>query len=206
MGPACGPGSRPLYGAVRVIAGSLGGRRLAAPAGATTRPTSDRVREAIFNILGAPPTGARVLDLFAGAGGLGIEALSRGAAHADFVDQSRAAIACLRGNLAALGLAADRARVRQGDATRVLADLARGAASTPGAGFDWLFIDPPYASELVVTALTRLGEGEICRPGAVVVAEHDRRRVLDPSYGALARTDERRYGDTSVSFYRRPEP
>jgi 16S rRNA (guanine966-N2)-methyltransferase len=183
---------------VRIIAGSLGGRRLTAPPGAATRPTSDRVREAIFNILGPPPDGARVLDLFAGAGGLGIEALSRGAAYGHFVDQSRAAIRCLKGNLDALGLA-DRSRVVLADAGRALADLER--AGDPG--FDWIFLDPPYASDLVTATLGRLATGPLAAPGAVVIAEHDRRRVLDPSYGALELASHRRYGDTAVSFYRR---
>jgi 16S rRNA (guanine966-N2)-methyltransferase len=187
---------------VRVIAGSLGGRRLAAPAGHGTRPTSDRVREAIFNILGPPPEGARVLDLFAGAGGLGIEALSRGAAHAVFVDQAKAALRCLRDNLAALGLTAA-TRIVAGDARRALEDLDRAAAADPAAGFDWIFLDPPYASDLADAALVRIGAGALARPGAVVVVEHDRRVALDPARGVLELADARRYGDTAVSLYRR---
>lgn len=185
---------------MRVIGGRLGGRRLSAPAGDATRPTSDRVREAIFNILGPPPDDARVLDLFAGAGGLGIEALSRGAASAVFVDASRAAARTVRANLAALGLD-DVTRVVIADAARALGDLERG-----GAAFDWIFVDPPYATELAEQALRRLGGGALVRPGAVVVVEHDRRRALDQAYGALELRDRRRYGDTEVSFYRRVEP
>jgi 16S rRNA (guanine966-N2)-methyltransferase len=184
---------------VRVIGGRLGGRRLVAPEGDGTRPTSDRVREAIFNILGPPPDGARVLDLFAGAGALGIEALSRGAGFALFVDQARSARRCVEQNLATLGLSAA-ARVVAGDARRVLADLGR----TTTAAFDWAFVDPPYASDLAATALAALGASDaLLGAGAVVVVEHDRRTALDPSYGALALDDQRRYGDTAVSFYRR---
>ena len=120
---------------MRVIAGRLGGRKLVAPRGLSTRPTSDRVREALFSALGAV-TGARVLDLFAGTGALGVEAISRGAARAVFVESARPALAALRENLGALGLAESARVVPQ------LAERALGAVIAEGP-FDLIFADPP---------------------------------------------------------------
>jgi 16S rRNA (guanine(966)-N(2))-methyltransferase RsmD len=197
---------------MRIIGGSLGGRRLKAPPGSTTRPTSDRVREAIFNILGPPPPHARVLDLFAGAGSLGLEALSRGAARAEFVDHSQAAARCVRQNARALGVD-ERCRVHCQDALALLRRWCESAprrqpAASPGEPlrFDWGFVDPPYQGDLAARALEILGQGELIGPGAVVVVEHDRRHVPANTYGSLVRTDHRRYGDTEVSFYRIPAP
>lgn len=163
-----------------------------APPGADTRPTSEKVREAIFNIL-PDVEGMQVLDLFAGSGALGIEALSRGAAHATFVDQGKAALASVRGNLRDLGLDA-RATVLSGDA------VALASRHVPRSPWQLVFIDPPYRSDLAVrsaTALAHLAED------AVVVIEHDRRNAPPDEVGSLLRTDERRYGDTLVSFYAR---
>jgi 16S rRNA (guanine(966)-N(2))-methyltransferase RsmD len=179
---------------MRIISGHLGGRRLRAPAGAATRPTSDRVREAIFNILGAPDEAGSVLDLFAGSGAMGLEALSRGAADATFVDQGKLALIALRANLDELGVG-DRARVIAGDALTFL--------RKPGGGpWRWVFIDPPYRSELARQALDLLGaEPARLTADAVVVVEHDRRNPPQTRHGSLLRTDSRRYGDTVVSFY-----
>lgn len=180
---------------MRIIGGSLGGRRLRAPRGLATRPTGDRVREAIFNILGPPPDGARVLDLFAGAGGLGLEALSRGAAEATFVDASAAACRAIDDNARDLGLVG-RVRVIRGDVHRVLARLA--------GPFEWIFLDPPYAGDDLAQALAALPRA------GVVIAEHDRRRPPPDSVngraGGLVVADRRRYGDTEVSFYREISP
>jgi len=175
---------------VRVIAGTFGGRRLAAPPGSRTRPTSDRVREALFSILGARVPGARVLDLFAGSGALGIEALSRGASSAVFVDDAASAIKAIRANLEALAITAD---VRRADALRFL-----GAASGDGAQYDLVFLDPPY--RLADTLADRLSEAipAVLAPGAVAVAESDRRAPLALDLPLL---DERRYGDTLIRIY-----
>jgi 16S rRNA (guanine(966)-N(2))-methyltransferase RsmD len=176
---------------MRIVAGSVGGRVLRAPPGADTRPTSEKVREAIFNIL-PDVEGMQVLDLFAGSGALGIEALSRGATHATFVDQGKTALAAVRGNLETLGLAA-RATVLSGDA------VALAARHVPASPWQLVFIDPPYRSDLALrsaSALAHLAEG------ASVVIEHDRRHVPPDELGSLLRTDQRRYGDTMVSFYR----
>jgi 16S rRNA (guanine966-N2)-methyltransferase len=182
---------------MRIVGGDLGGRVLRAPAGAATRPTSEKVREAIFGILarlGSPMEGARVLDLFAGSGALGIEALSRGAGHATFVDFGKAPVEVIRGNLRGLGVEA-RAAVVSGDA---VAAAARPAIPP----FDFVFIDPPYASDLATRAALALPADNLA-PDATIIIEHDRRHAPPESLGTLVRIDERRYGDTLVSFYQR---
>ena len=168
---------------MRVVAGIYGGRTLRAPAGSATRPTSDRVREALFSILGDRVTEAAVLDLYAGSGALGIEALSRGAASATFVDSAPKAITALKGNLAALGITAT---VHRAEATKWL----RSAE----AQYDLVFLDPPYREAARLgPALSGLLPG-----GALVVTESDRRAPLELS---LPLTDERRYGDTLIRIH-----
>jgi 16S rRNA (guanine966-N2)-methyltransferase len=181
---------------VRIVGGSLGGRVLRAPRGAATRPTSEKVREAVFAILG-DVGGARVLDLFAGAGGLGIEALSRGAAHVTFVDSAKPALAAIRANLRELQIADARVTLHAGDAV-AFAGRAAGASSP----WNLVLVDPPYASDLAVRAATALAlaPGALAA-GATLVIEHDRRHAPPDALGSLLRTDERRYGDTHVSFY-----
>ena len=174
---------------MRVVAGTLGGRTLRAPKGSETRPTSDRVREALFSIL-ASVDGAHVLDLFAGSGALGIEALSRGAAKATFVDSAAAAVAPVRQNLAALGLQAE---VLQMPALRAL-------TCTPVAErqYDLVFLDPPYrmASSLGPQLSTTLPP--ILSQGARVVVESDRRAPLSLDMTLLR---ERQYGDTLIRVH-----
>jgi 16S rRNA (guanine966-N2)-methyltransferase len=178
---------------MRIVRGSHGGRVLRAPHGAATRPTSEKVREAIFNIL--PDVGGmQVLDLFAGSGALGIEALSRGATHATFVDQAKPALSVIRHNLRELGLE-DRATVLAGDA------VALGARHVPASPWQLVFVDPPYRSDLALRAVQTLAH---LAPGAVVVLEHDRHNAPPDEVGSLVRTDQRRYGDTLVSFFRGP--
>jgi 16S rRNA (guanine966-N2)-methyltransferase len=186
---------------MRIVGGSLGGRVLRAPAGADTRPTSEKVREAIFNILenllpADGVTDGEVLDLFAGSGALGIEALSRGAARATFVDAGKPALAAVRANLKVLGLE-DRATVIAGDS------VAAAARQVPNHGWRLVFVDPPYASGLAVRAVLAIPSTHFA-PGAVIVIEHDRRHVPPEMLGSLLRTDQRRYGDTMVSFFRGP--
>ncbi len=180
---------------MRIVGGPLGGRRLRAPAGAATRPTSDKVREAVFQIIGPPPDDTVVLDLFAGSGALAIEALARGAVSADLVDSARGALASCRANLADLGLGA-RARLHGGDALKFL------AGPPPPTPWRWIFIDPPYASDLAARALVALGAPHLgLAADAVVVVEHDRRHLPATRVGTLLRTDQRRYGDTWLSFF-----
>ena len=178
---------------MRVIAGRLGGRRLSAPRGRTTRPTSDRVREALFSMLG-PIDGASVLDLFAGTGALGIEALSRGAAKALFVERDAAAVAALKGNLARLELGEPQARVRVGEAL-----VALRSARRAGETYDLVFVDPPYGqlrdSERELSALLPT----VLAPGARVVVESDRRA---PAELPLVVAQRKRYGDTTITIHR----
>ncbi len=175
---------------MRVIAGELGGRLLRAPQGRGTRPTADRVREAIFSILG-DVTGLRVLDLFAGSGALGIEALSRGADEAVFVDNDARAITAVRLNLAALDLAA---QVSRGDALAFLADAAPDAPP-----FDLVFVDPPYSSANRLAPQLAKRLTPVLAEDAVIVTESYKREPLELPF-ALVR--ERTYGDTRVAVHR----
>jgi len=183
---------------VRIVGGNLGGRVLRAPPGAATRPTSEKVREAVFDILGPRLSlgDAHVLDLFAGTGAFGLEALSRGAVHATFIDSARAAVAAIRNNLRALGVA-DRATVVAGDA------VVHAARHAPAAPWRLVFVDPPYRSDLAARAVTALPPDHLA-PDAVVVIEHDRHNVPPDQVGSLLRTDQRRYGDTLISFFAAP--
>ncbi len=175
---------------MRVVAGRYGGRRLIAPAGSQTRPTSDRVREALFSVLGPAVQEARVLDLFAGSGALGIEALSRGAQSAVFVDRSRKAIQAVRANLDALGIDAD---VRP-----IAARTALRAASARREAYDLVFLDPPYRHAAELGRELSEGLAAVLAAGARVVTESDRRAVLELD---LPMTDERRYGDTVLRIH-----
>ncbi|HEV3319048.1 MAG TPA: 16S rRNA (guanine(966)-N(2))-methyltransferase RsmD [Solirubrobacteraceae bacterium] len=178
---------------MRVIAGLYGGRRLTAPKGRTTRPTSERVREALFAMLG-DIEGARVLDLFAGTGALGIEALSRGAVRAVFVEPDRAAIGALQSNLAALGLTGEQAQLR-----REHAEEALGRARKCKETYDLLLIDPPYGRALQLGPRLSAALGGVLAPQARVVLESDRRTPLRLG---LALEKERRYGDTTIAIHR----
>jgi len=181
---------------VRIIAGALKGRRLVTPRGGTTRPTADQVRIALMDTLTPRLPAARVLDLFAGAGGVGLEALSRGAAHATFVERDPRAVAALRANIEALGVGA-LARVRRGDVLRELAALDRA-----GEQFDIVFLDPPYDADLVETTLQSLGGGGLLAPAGLVVAQHFTKRAPAAAIGALASVRTRRFGETTLTFYR----
>ncbi len=173
---------------MRVVAGRFGGRRIEAPPGRDTRPTSDRVREALFSILGPAVEGARVLDLYAGSGALGIEALSRGASSATFVDSAPRAVAAVRRNLESLGV---EATVERADA---VSWLKRGSAT-----FDLVFLDPPYSS--APREAQELSEHlpAVLSNNHVIVTESDKRAPLELDF-PLA--DERVYGDTRVAIHR----
>ena len=180
---------------MRIVGGSLRGRRLLAPDGADIRPTADRAREALFNILqhsALLPTGlvgASVLDLFAGTGAIACEALSRGADHATLVELDRAALACAKHNLEALGLGA-RATVLPVDATRL------PKAAQP---VRFAYLDPPYRSGLAAPALASLAAGGWLAPGALAVVELAAREDFTPPAGFALR-DERRYGAARLVF------
>jgi 16S rRNA (guanine966-N2)-methyltransferase len=185
---------------MRIIGGRVGGRTLKAPRGVSTRPTSDKVREAVFNILvtrGDPP--AQVLDLYAGSGALGLEALSRGSDRAVFLDADDEACDLVRANAASLGLSAD---VRCSPVVRWLVKEAGGE-------YGWIFLDPPYDShqtgELDKALDLIAGKGLLEPAAGILVAEHDWRHAPAERYGTLALFDRRRYGQTAVSFYRRED-
>jgi 16S rRNA (guanine966-N2)-methyltransferase len=173
-----------------VIGGRFGGRTLSAPRGRATRPTPERVREALFSIL-VSVEGARVLDLFAGSAALGIEALSRGAADATFVDSSAAAIAAVRRNLQELGIDA---QVRRQSASAFL-----GGAREDARHYDLVFLDPPYRHATTLGRELSTALGPVLAPGARVVTESDRRAPLELE--GLDCLDERRYGDTLIRIY-----
>lgn len=184
----------------RIIAGSAGGRSLRTPKGDRTRPTSDRVREALFSALAARGAlaGARVLDLYAGSGALGLEALSRGAFRATFVETDRAAAGLIRTNAATLGL-----REAVVATTRVESFLAGGGH----AAYDLVFLDPPYAlaTDAVESALAMLVTGGWLAPEALVVLERSTRSA-EPAWPlGLAGTTHKRYGETTVWFAERAE-
>jgi 16S rRNA (guanine966-N2)-methyltransferase len=172
---------------MRVVAGAFKGRRLQAPRGSRTRPTADRVREAVFSVLG-DVSAARVLDLYAGSGALGIEALSRGAASATFVERDQRAAAILRRNLEAVGAEAE---VRRQDALRFLA----GEAGP----FDLVFVDPPYDAAVRVAGPLSERLPAVLEQGARIVTESDKRTPLEL---ALPLELERIYGDTRIAVHR----
>lgn len=174
---------------MRVIAGSARGVKLVAPRDPGTRPIADRVKETIFGILGARVIDAHVLDLYAGSGAIGVEALSRGAAHVTFVERSPDALRALRRNLEQTGLAS-RGEVVAADVTRFLGRPA-------DASHDLAFLDPPYAERAILAPLRQLLPH--LRIGATVVVKHFWRADL-PQLDGLARTRDRRFGETGVTF------
>jgi 16S rRNA (guanine966-N2)-methyltransferase len=194
-------GARREESSMKVISGQAHGHRLKAPHGMATRPTSARVRESIFSRLAArlDLTGLTVLDLFAGSGALGIEALSRGAKAAFFVDSSRAAATAIRNNLDALGFA-PRGRLLTADARRALAEL-----SSQGIRFDLVMCDPPYEQGLSAGILARLCDLALLARGGWVVLELSRREPV-PEESRLERVSVATLGDHRIALYRRAEP
>lgn len=182
---------------MRIIAGQFRGRKLASVKDTAIRPTSDRVREALFNILGSKPLESCVLDLFSGSGALGLEALSRGARHSVFVDNDDRSLAVLRRNIAHCKMAAC-TTVIQWDVIKNLYCLNRDDL-----GFDLVFMDPPYGLGIIERALINLTRQDVLLPDAIVVAEHPSKEAIDLSGTGLQITDHRRYGSSSLSFMSR---
>jgi len=176
---------------MRIIAGSLKGRRLRTPTWPGLRPTSDRLRETLFNIVGPRLESARVLDGYAGTGAIGIEALSRGAAHVVFVDRDPRAVRLVAENL-------ERCGVRNGYAI-IRADLARGATPGGGRGFDLVMLDPPYEDPEAAVVVARAGAW--LTAGGLLVLEHARRQPAPPVAGPLRHTRTVTSGDSALSFY-----
>ena len=186
-------------GAMRVIAGTYRSRPIAAPRGARTRPTSDRLRETLFNILAPSIAAARFVDLYAGTGAVGIEALSRGAEHVYFAERAAPAVAAIRANLGALKIQSGYTLESRGTAA-LLEQLARA-----GAAVDIVFLDPPWEAEAEYAAtLQFLGSARgavMLADGAVVIAEHSSRSRLAERYGRLVQTRTLIQGDAALSFY-----
>jgi 16S rRNA (guanine966-N2)-methyltransferase len=179
---------------LRIIGGELKGRKLVAVRGANTRPTADRIREAIFNILNMRVRGTMVLDLFAGTGALGIEALSRGAQYACFLDVAKGPLSALKRNLAACGLE-NRAKIIHWD---VLKNLNCIRSIRPL--FNLVFMDPPYHKNMIAPALINLQNCRCLQSSAGVVVEHSQLEPIAGGDSAFKITDQRRYGKTLVSF------
>jgi 16S rRNA (guanine(966)-N(2))-methyltransferase RsmD len=184
----------------RIIGGAAKGRRLKTAAGDSTRPTGARVRQALFDILAPVIPGCRFLDAFAGSGGVGLEALSRGAAKVVLVDREAAAVDAAKENAKALAKSGGEVQVFRQDAGTAIAALA-----DRGTRFDVVYLDPPYASDLYEPLLSLLDEGPLLAGGGVVVAEHFHKRPLPERIGGLVRTRQKRVGDHCLSFYRRTD-
>lgn len=178
---------------MRVITGTARGTNLKAPDGLTTRPTADKVKQAVFNIIQYEIAG-EVLDLFAGSGQLGIEALSRGASHAVFVDAGKPAIAVIRENLKKTHLE-DRAEVVCCDYMTYLANCKKR--------FRIVFLDPPYAENYLENAIKRISEIDILAEGAIIVSERPLGKPLDEDFPGLVRSKDYHYGKTTVTLFRR---
>ena len=181
---------------MRIIGGDFKGKKLASLRGSATRPTADRVRESIFNITASIIQDTAVLDLFAGTGALGLEALSRGAASAVFIDSEIPAVKIIEKNIISCRVS-DRARVIRWDIRRNLNCL---SAAVPV--FDLVFMDPPYHADLTTPALKHLIKQGILKNNAAVIVEHASTVPIIPGIAGLKLTDQRIYGKTGVSFFR----
>ena len=177
----------------RIIAGRGRGRRLKSPAGHATRPTGGRVRQTLFDVLAPEVPGCRFLDAFAGNGGVGLEALSRGAVKVVLVDKSGPAVEAIRENARALAASGGEVEAGRPDGA--------GRADR-GRQFEIVYLDPPYASDLYEPLLDGLGRGTLLAAAGVVVAEHFHKRLLPETIGGLERTRTVRVGDHCLSFYR----
>jgi 16S rRNA (guanine(966)-N(2))-methyltransferase RsmD len=181
---------------MRVIGGNAKGRRLKVPKGKSVRPTSGRVKEALFNILPHDLSGVKLLDLFAGSGNVSIEAISRGAAEATLIDSSAESGNVIRENLRRLGYT-ERTKVWVMPVMRALRLLARRKES-----FDLIFLDPPYERNWVEASLKLIAQGNLVRPSGKLIVEHSAREPVKSDYGSLIIDDQRNYGDTLLSFFK----
>ena len=181
---------------VRVIGGTFGGRRLGSVDGPRVRPTSDRLRETLFNILAPRIADSRFLDICAGSGAVGIEALSRGASHTTFIDKSRHACSVIEDNLAALGI--DEMVILNRDAMAALRRLGDNELQ-----FDVIFLDPPYASEIYEKVMETLGSTSLVADGGIVVVEHRAKLPPQKEYGELRMYRHLKQGESALAFYGR---
>jgi 16S rRNA (guanine966-N2)-methyltransferase len=182
---------------MRIIAGELKGRRLKPPTWEGLRPTSDKLRETLFNVLAQRLPGARVLDAYAGTGAIGIEALSRGAAHVTFVDHDPRALDLIDENLRRCGVSDRYAIIRN----RFDGEMphTRGSRGLPAASFDLIVLDPPYEEPDLAAVLT--AAEPLIAPGGLIVLEHARRRAAPESAGRLVKTRDLVSGDSTLAFY-----
>ncbi len=181
---------------MRIIAGTYRSLRLATLQGTKLRPTSDQLRQTLFDVLGPRVVGCLFLDAYSGSGAVGLEALSRGAKEVVFIEHHRAAAECIQANLAALKIESGFRLLT----CAVLTGLEKLASE--GARFDCVFLDPPYENVREYHhALRQLGRRELLRPSSLVVAEHSRRVILEEFYGALRRARALRHGDAQLTFY-----
>ena len=186
---------------MRIIAGKFRSRLLKSPKGMALRPTSDKLRETLFNVLGGLVVDARFMDLFAGTGAVGIEALSRGASETIFVEKHPPTAALIKENLESLDIRTG-TRVVASDALKALERIAK-EPSVANTGIDILFLDPPYAEvEAYRAVLAFLGEANLLAENAVVIAEHQRSLDLPETFGKLERVRVLRQGDAALTFYR----
>lgn len=182
---------------LRITGGTARGRALRGPRGAALRPTKGMVKEALFSIISSQVFElGRVLDLYAGVGALGIEALSRGAESVDFVEKDPATCSIIRRNLAETGFS---------DKSRVFCVSAKKSLSILAERYDIIFLDPPYSGDEVDKILAALGESALVGEGTLVVAEHTSRKGLAPEYGRLSLLKTRRYGDSTLSIFRQED-
>lgn len=184
---------------MRIVAGDFGGRRLKAVPGMQTRPTTDKVKEALFNIIGPYFDGGRSLDMFAGSGGLSIEAVSRGVDEAVLIDRQYQAIKTINENIA-VTKAPDRFKVLKGDAERVVERLAK-----TGQPFDWLFLDPPYAKQKIVADILKCDTLGLFNAGAHVVCETDQNAGLADDIDGFKMIRQQDYGITVITIYQKVE-
>ena len=182
---------------LRIISGERKGRIIKTLAGNNTRPTTDRVKESLFNIILPKLPGSLVLDLFSGSGNLGLEALSRGAERTFFVEKNRAALKILYENCQSLDYL-EFSEIFPLDVKKAIAVISKRNLS-----FDIIFIDPPYAQGLEVSTILALDEFRLLKPESIIIVEHMNNNKLPSSIGSLKRYDLRKYGNTAVSFYRK---
>ncbi len=180
---------------MRVVSGSCKGKTLKAVPGNTTRPTTDKVKEAIFNMIGPYFNGGTALDLFAGSGGLGIEALSRGVDRAIFVDRDAKAIQIIHENIKSCQLE-DQSEVYRNDADRSLK-----AVMKRGVVFDYVFLDPPYKKQQLINMMMKIGEYSLLNNGGMIICEHSRDVELPESVGPFLKIKDETYGIIAVSIF-----
>lgn len=181
---------------MRVITGKAKGCKLKAPKGLSTRPTSDRVKESVFNILGEIPNNSKVLDLYAGSGGIGIEFLSRGAQVSYFIDNSIESIKIIKQNLKSTKLL-QQAHVYKNDVHRAIRILSKRNIK-----FQFVFLDPPYEKNLAITTVEEICRNNILAEMGKIIIEHETKALLPDEIFNLEKYDQRKYGGTTVSFYK----